>query len=265
MNRSDAEKVHERKALSAAAVHDTLMLEGREEIARPWMALAISGLAGAFSLGLSLIAEGTLRSRLPETAWAPLIWKVGYAFGFLALTLGRQQLYTESTLTAFLPLAHDRSRPTFIRVTRLWLVVLAANLIGGFLFVLFLSHPAAFDPDIHEALRLIGLDAARHEAGASFIRGIFGGWIIALMVWLMPSAESARIWIIVLLTWVLAASGLTHVVIGSMEVFYVVLSGDVPWQDYVLRYGLPTLAGNTIGGMVFVAALNRAHVAADQS
>ena len=48
-------------------------------------------------MGFSLVAEGLLRSYLPETDWRPLITKPGYSFGFLVVVIGRQQLYTENT------------------------------------------------------------------------------------------------------------------------------------------------------------------------
>ena len=152
----ERDKIHERQSLTPAAVHDVLLREGHDELERHWTALAISALAASFSLGLSFLAQGALRAHLPETEWAPLVWKAGYAFGFVALTLGRQQLYTESTLIAYLPLAHEKSVAMFSSVTRLWLIVLAANLLGAWLFALALSHPASVAPSLHEALRQIG-------------------------------------------------------------------------------------------------------------
>lgn len=187
------------------------------------------------------------------------MWKAGYAFGFIALTLGRQQLYTESTLIAYLPLSHERSRGMFFSVTRLWLVVLAANLVGAFLFALAVSYPESVRPALHEAFRKIGLEAASHAPFAAFVKGIFGGWSIALMIWLLPAAQTARVTVMFMLTWLLGVAGFTHIIAGSVDVFYVVIAGEVSWWTYLVNFGVPTLAGNTIGGMLLVAALNRSH------
>ncbi len=53
---------------------------------------------------------------------------MGYSVGFLVVVLGRQQLFTENTITPILPLLHDRSIKTAWRVARLWVVVLVGNL-----------------------------------------------------------------------------------------------------------------------------------------
>jgi formate/nitrite transporter FocA (FNT family) len=256
-------RARERQALSARAVHGALLREGREELERTWSALAWSGLAAGISMGLSLIAQGALRAHLPDTAWRPLIVKLGYPVGFVAVTLGRQQLYTETTLTAMLPVLHERTGGMVMKALRLWVVVLAANLIGGWLFAWASTWSWSFDPGLRDAFRAIGLEDLRPDALTAFVRGMFGGWLIALMVWLMPSAHHARLWVIVLLTWLLGVTGLTHVIAGSIDVFHLVASGVVPLSVYVTRYGLPVLAGNTLGGVVFVAMLNHGQVSPD--
>jgi formate/nitrite transporter FocA (FNT family) len=52
-------------------------------------------------------------------------------FGFLLVILGRQQLFTENTLTPILPLMLHRNWSTLRHVLRLWVVVLAANVLGA--------------------------------------------------------------------------------------------------------------------------------------
>lgn len=257
---AEQEKIQERQALSASAVHEALRSEGRDEIARPAMALAWSGLAAGLSMGISLLGEGTLQRHLPEAEWRPLLTSLGYSLGFVAVTMGRQQLYTETTLTALLPFLHDR-RASMLRSTfRLWGIVLVANLVGAFLIAWGLTQVGAYEPALGESFREIGLEAARQEPWTAFVRGIFGGWLIALMVWLLPSAHNARLWVILLLTWLLAASGLTHIIAGSVEVLYVVILGEVSLSESVTRFGVPVLLGNTLGGVVFVALLNHAQV-----
>ena len=253
-------KSRQRQALSARAVHEALRFEGNEELGRRWRGVAWSGLAAGISMGLSLLAEGILLQHVPDTPWRPLLTKLGYPVGFIAVTLGRQQLFTETTVTAVLPRLHRRSVGTFIKVVRFWTVVLVTNLIGAFLFAWAATQPSAFSADLHEALEQIGHEAARHDAWPAFIRGIFGGWMIALMVWLMPAAAGMRLWVIVIVTYLIAVTGMTHVLAGSLETFYVVAAGEMSFGHYLARYGLPVLAGNTIGGVVFVTLLNHAQV-----
>lgn len=243
---------------SARIVHAAILQEGEEELDRTWQALAWSGLAAGFSMGLSLAVEGVLTSRLPEAEWAPLVAKLGYPIGFLAVVLGRQQLFTENTLTAVLPFFHDRS--LVWKMLRLWGIVLLANLIGVFVFAWLAARTSTFSPEAREAFAEIGRLAMRNTFTADLVKGVFGGWLVALMVWLLPVSEAARFWTIVVITYVIAVGDLTHVIAGSGETLYLVAAGELSFGDYLVGYMAPTLVGNTIGGVVLVALLNHAQV-----
>ncbi|HKY43424.1 MAG TPA: formate/nitrite transporter family protein [Pyrinomonadaceae bacterium] len=78
-----------------------------------------------------MIAEGLLHAYLPDTYWRPLVAKFGYSAGFLIVILGRQQLFTENTLTPILPLLQRKGVATLGNVLRLWAVVLIANFAGA--------------------------------------------------------------------------------------------------------------------------------------
>src|SRR5689334_23128808 len=97
-------EVEERIAPNAGVVYATILRQGEEELARPYSALAFSGLAAGLSMGFSFVAEALLTTALPDVPWRNLITKFGYSFGFLIVILGRQQLFTENTLTPVLPL-----------------------------------------------------------------------------------------------------------------------------------------------------------------
>lgn len=97
------------------------------------------------------------------------------------------------------------------------------------------------------------------------LRGIFAGWLIALMVWLLPSARSAKLLVIVLITYIVALAHLPHIIAGSTEAAYAVLTNRGTLTEYWLTFFLPTLLGNTIGGVCLVAMLNHAPIAAEVS
>jgi formate/nitrite transporter FocA (FNT family) len=92
------------------------------------------------------------------------------------------------------------------------------------------------------------------------LRGIFAGWIIALLVWILAAMESHSVAVIVLLTWLVAAGKFTHIIAGSIEVLFLVMTGVMPWGAYLGGYMVPTLLGNVIGGVSLVSALNHAQV-----
>jgi formate/nitrite transporter FocA (FNT family) len=258
---TEQHKADEREALSATAVHKALLQEGENELDRSSGALFWSALAAGISIGLSLIAQGVLRQHLPDSNWRPLLISLGYSFGFIAVTLGRQQLFTETTLTAMLPLLHHKRLDVLANVLRLWVVVFAANMLGTFLFAWAGAWTSTFSPELSRTMADIGVEKVGYTFGTAFVKGIFGGWLIALMVWLMPSAHEARIWVIALVTWLLATAQLTHIIAGSTDVMFAVLSGRVEWITFLTRFAAPVFLGNSIGGIVFVAALNHAQVA----
>src|SRR5438105_2922840 len=109
----------ERTSVTAYVVHEAIRLDGEEELRRSSSALAWSGLAAGLSMGFSLVGEGVLRSYLPDAPWRPVLAKFGYSLGFLIVILGRQQLFTENTLTAILPLLARRNVATLWQVLRL--------------------------------------------------------------------------------------------------------------------------------------------------
>ena len=221
--------------------------------------LAWSGLAAGLSMAFSLIGEGLLRAHLPDAAWTPLVTKFGYALGFLIVILGRQQLFTEQTLTAILPLlSHENEEGTFGNVARLWIVVLLANLVGTAAVAAALAWSGAFPPEVMAAFSHIGHAALAHGFFVTFVRAIFAGFLIATMVWLLPGSGAARLWIVMILAYFVGLGGLAHIIAGSSETLYVVFAGQRPFTDYVAGFLLPALTGNAIGGVAFVATLAHA-------
>jgi formate/nitrite transporter FocA (FNT family) len=197
---------------------------------------------------------------LPDTPWRPLISKAGYCVGFLIVILGRQQLFTENTLTVILPLLLRKDAATFVRVLRLWATVLSANLVGTFLIALCLARVAVLNAPTQAALLQIG----REHFGSGFaivmVRAVFAGWLIALMVWLLPGAESAKVSIIIIITYLVGLASFNHIVAGSTTALFLVASKTVSFGTYVTQFFVPTLLGNIIGGVSLVAALGHAQV-----
>jgi formate/nitrite transporter FocA (FNT family) len=261
LSQHEEHEVRERATPRAAVIFETIRREGENELERPTLALAASGLAAGLSMGFSLVATGVIRALLPEEPWRPLLVNLGYTIGFLFVVMGRQQLFTENTLTVVLPLLDDPKKwPVVLKVARLWGIVLAANVGGAAIFAYVVAHTAIFPDDVKRAFDAIGTEAATPSFGILLLRGIFAGWLLALMVWLLPSTESARPWIIIIITYFVGLGAFSHVVAGSVEVLYTVAHGDRTWLDYLGAYALPTLIGNTLGGVSLVALLNYAQV-----
>lgn len=237
-------------------IHETVRQEGDHELQRSSSALAWSGLAAGLAMGFSLIAEGLLHHALPKQSWSGAISNFGYSLGFVIVILGRQQLFTENTITVVIPFLHNKSWQRFVNLARVWGIVLTTNLIGGLAIALCLAHTSLFDPPVRESFLKIGKQALAPAAGTVLLRGVMAGWLIALLVWLLPAAQSARLWVIMLIAYVVGLAHLAHVIAGSVEVFYVAAAGERGWGEVLLGYVAPALAGNIVGGVVLAALIN---------
>jgi formate/nitrite transporter FocA (FNT family) len=260
----EEQEIQERSSPSGKIVYHAILKEGEEELDRASSALFWSGLAAGMSMGFSLIAEGLLAHYLPETQWRPLVAKLGYSVGFLIVILGRQQLFTENTLTPILPLLQKKESKVLANVLRLWGVVLFANLLGALVVGWACVRTSAFDDSVKATFLEIGHKALSHDFVTVLIRGVFAGWLIALMVWLLPFAEAARVWVIIIITYVVGLGEFSHVIAGAVETFAVAWTDASQWGHVLGGWVLPTLIGNIVGGVTLVAALNHAQVVAGE-
>ncbi len=253
-------KAVEQESPGAGVTHEAIRREGEKELERSVSALAWSGLAGGLSMGLSLLAEGALRAHLPDAPWRPLVAKLGYSVGFLVVILGSQQLFTENTLTPIVPLLARRTGAMLRKVLVLWSVVLVANVVGALLFAFAAARTAAFSPELRAAFLAIGREAMEGDPLTHFARAVPAGWILALMVWVLPGAQGGRVAIIVLMTWLIGAAELAHVVAGAVEAQYLVFAGELSYGAFLTGFFVPVLLGNVLGGVPLVAAVNHAQV-----
>ena len=256
------QEAQDRTSVSAVVVHEAIRHDGEEELNRPSSALAWSGLAAGLSMGFSLVGQALLQAYLPDRPWRPLFVNLGYSLGYLIVIIGRQQLFTENTLTAIIPLLARRNLTTFWHVVRLWTVVLIANLAGAHLFAWVAGNTPLFRPEVQAAMLSVGKQAAAVAFGPALLRGIFAGWLIAMVVWMLAAIDTGRIAVIVILTYVVGLAGLTHIIAGSIDVLFLVMVGAKSWFAAAWGYMLPTLIGNSIGGVSLTAALNHAQVVA---
>lgn len=256
----EVEAVEEMSAPRSPVIYEVVRRHGEEEMERPLTSLWWSGVAAGLSISFSVLAQGILETLLPDTPWRPLVAGFGYCVGFLMVVLGRQQLFTESTITVVLPVLKHLSFDNVWRMGRLWAIVLTANLVGTLIAALFctftLALPAAlYDSMLHVSRALLALGW-----WDMFFRGITSGFLIAAMVWMIPSAENAKFAVITLMTYLIAIGGFTHVIAGSMEAYLLVFSGDWEWWRMIGQFIVPVLLGNMIGGTALFALISYAQV-----
>ena len=246
---------------SAEEIHDNVSEAAKEELDRPASELIWSALASGLLLGFSFLFVAFLTSLVPPAYHTPAT-AIAYPLGFFYVVHARHQLFTENTLEPVIPLLEKRDGKTLRQLLRLWGIVLPLNLIGALIFAEVLAHTQVVEPKLLTPL----LDAARvsTEGGAQlvFYKGIWAGWLIALMAWLIAATHdtTAQIILIWLTTAPIAAFGFRHSIAGAVEAFYRAIVGDAPWSQMIFGFEIPAILGNIVGGVVLVALVNHGQV-----
>jgi len=260
LTREETKSVKERRRLRAAVVYEIIRVEGEGELARSFGALWWSALAAGISIGFSVLSQAMLEATLKGVPGAGMIADFGYCVGFLIVILAHQQLFTENTLTAVLPVMVRKDWNTILGVLRLWTIVLAGNLVGCFLFAAFLAYSGALSPEIADSVGDISRHMMANTPDEMFVKGIAAGWLIAALVWMLPSSEGTEIFVITLITYIIALGDFTHIIAGSVEAIYMWLIGEVSFWTMAGRFFIPTLLGNVAGGTVLFAVISYAQV-----
>ena len=244
----------------ALSIYEIVRTEGENELDRPWISLWWSGLAAGIAVTTSAVAQGLLHMVLPDTPWRGAVTSLGYSVGFLLVILGRLQLFTENTITVVLPLMADYSHRALGRTARMWGIVLGANLVGVLLAACFAQFLGIASKEELAAFREVGSHIFEKSPFELLVRAIPAGFMVAAIVWMLPNARNFELWVIVVFTWLIAFADMTHVIVGSMEAFLLLFSGDIgPWQ-MVGDFFLPALIGNIIGGTALFSLLAYAQV-----
>ena len=246
---------------SAAEIHENIVEDAQEELERPALELALSGLASGLLIGFSFLGVALLSSHMPAVDHA-IAATIAYPVGFIFVVLARHQLFTENTLEPVLPVLEQRTAQALMRMLRLWGIVLLANLAGTALFALVVARTPMLDPSLGGALLATARDAVKESGPITLYKAIWAGWLVALMAWLIASTRdtTAQVLLIWLATAPIAGLGFKHAIAGASEAFYLVWLGDISLGRMITRFEIPALAGNVIGGVVLVALLNYGQV-----
>ncbi|EAY9894073.1 hypothetical protein CI496_17075 [Salmonella enterica] len=213
----------------AMAIHEHIRQDGEKEMERDAMALLWSAIAAGLSMGASLLAKGIFHVQLEGVPGGFLLENLGYTFGFIIVIMARQQLFTENTVTAVLPVMQNPTLSNVGLLMRLWGVVLLGNLIGTGVAAWAFEYMPIFDEETRDAFVKIGMEVMKNSPTEMFANAIISGWIIATMV------------------------------------LYLVFNGTLPWSDFLWPFALPTLAGNICGGTFIFALMSHAQIRNDMS
>ena len=226
-----------------------------DELKRSSRALAFSGLAGGFGMGLTGLGVAAAHAALGDGKMQEFISLLFYPLGFISVIIGRAQLFTENTLYPVALILSERKH--VLDTLRLWVVVFVSNVIGAAVFAALMVRTPSLRPDIAQQLIALGEAAVVGNHSHVFWSGVVGGWIIALMAWIVTASHwtIGQVVIVWSLTVVVGMGHFAHCIASSGEILSSVFSGHVAMTTYIAWLGIATL-GNICGGVTFVTLLN---------
>lgn len=238
--------------------------EGLGEIERPAGGLFLSGLSAGLDVGFSLLLMAVTLTAFQGEVAPPVVKFLvanSYAIGFIFVVVGRSELFTEHTALATLPVLNGQA--SLRSLVRLWVIVYVANILGGTAFALLTSliAPAlgAVDP---AAFGEIARHLVEHQWWIILMSGVLAGWLMGLLSWLVAAGRDtiSQIFVVWLVATTIGFIGLHHAIVGTVEVLAGLFSGQgISVADFG-HFLLWTTLGNSIGGVVFVAAIKYSHV-----
>lgn len=249
---------------SAPQILEQVAKNGREELARSTHALAFSGVAGGLTMGLTGLSVAIARASVGDGPNAEIVSHLFYPLGFIAVIIGRAQLFTENTLYPVI-LVLDEKRHLG-NMLRLWGVVFTSNVVGALLFALLAVKAPSVRPEYVRELVKLGTDALASSGDNIFWSGVIGGWMIALVAWMVSASHwtIGQIVIIWLVTYVVGLGHFAHCIAASGEILSAVVAGRATVTGYGHWLGFATL-GNIAGGVTIVSLLNYGQVKAGES
>ncbi len=222
---------------------------GRTRLTRSFPEILATGLVGGIdvSLGVAalLVVEHETGSRL--------LGALAFTIGFIALILGKTELFDENYLAPVAAVVADK--PGFASLLRLWLGMATMNLVGCWIFAGLTA--AALSPLHTTAVKVAEFYPERGVTWESFALGVLGGAVITLMTWMEhgSATEFGRIVAAILAGFLVAAAPLNHVIVMSAEMFAALHMG-APF-GYLDWAGMAAWVAvtNIVGGVVLVTLL----------
>jgi formate/nitrite transporter FocA (FNT family) len=244
---------------TASEIYQQVSKNARRELSRTNLGLAVSGIVGGLTMGLTGLSVALVKAQLGSGTVAEFISMLFYPMGFMAVILGRGQLFTENTLYPVALMLTERRH--FWSTMRLWAVVFEANVAGALLFAMLAVRTGALRPEYVSALSQLGSDAIHSPASHIFWSGVVGGWIIAMVAWLVSGSHSitGSVMLIWTLTFVVGLGHFAHCIATSGEILASVLHGQLAVSQYFLWLG-PAVLGNITGGVLLVTLLEYGQV-----
>jgi formate/nitrite transporter FocA (FNT family) len=234
----------------ADAAFDRIVLEGTPRLLRTWPVTVVTGVVAGLEVGLGVLALLYVRQQTGSQALAGL----AFSIGFVALLLGRSELFTEGFLVPVAVVVAKRAR--MIDALKLWTGILAGNLAGGMLIAWFAMQ--GFPQLHHEARHAAAYFVSEGWSLRGLALAILAGMAVTLMTRMHNGTDSMPVKLVasIAIAFLLAGLRLFHSVLDSLLIFFALQSGRAPfgYLDWLRFFG-EAVVGNVAGGMALTTVL----------
>jgi formate-nitrite transporter family protein len=242
-----------------AEVFERSEAEGRERLMRGTLAQVSTGLTAGVNIVFAIVALGIVHHLVAAEggeSLGQLAGALAFGIGLTFLVVGRSELFTENFLDPLTARAAGIDR-FWSRLAKLWGLSLVFNLAGGALLALILTTEGAMPEGAPGALVTVAEEMAAKGALADFMNAIAGGALVTLLTWLVLCVGSglgrfAVAWAVGSL---LALGPFNHVVVTVLHLFFGIRYGAAFGYDELVSVGALAVAGNLVGGILFVTLL----------
>jgi len=233
-----------------------IYMSTKDTVIRAYMAGAVLALAAMFAITV-MVKTGS-----------PLLGAMLFPVGFIMLYLMKFDLLTG--VFTLVPLAWLDKRPgvTVKQVLRNWWWVFVGNLGGALTVAVIMSFIGTYGYNIDGGAiadkvahigesRTVGYQAHGVDGWATiFMRGMLCNWMVSMgvvgaMLSTSATGKISAMWMPIMLFFYM---GFEHSVVNMfLFPFSMIMGGDFTVSEYIIWNELPTVLGNLVGGLVFVA------------
>ncbi|MDK3257463.1 formate/nitrite transporter family protein [Blastococcus capsensis] len=225
---------------------DRILSEGAQRLHRTWREVLATGLAGGFEVATGLLALLAVYAATGSHLLAGLAFSVG----FVALVLGRSELFTEGFLVPVTAVVAGRA--SIRQLGKLWAGTLVANLVGGWLVTWLIVRAL---PDLRDTATEMAAHFVLSPLNLQSISlAVLAGMAMTLMTRMQHGSSSDMVKVIaaVIGGFLIGGLQLFHSIVESLMAFAALHAGaPFGYADWLAWFWYTALF-NVLGGLVVV-------------
>lgn len=247
------------------AAYERAKQDGRRRLLMPPLEQVatgfIAGVTVVFGIVGLAVTYALVRGELGREM-ANLFGALAFAIGMVFLVVGRSELFSENFFDPVAAAIDIGGGSPWLRLIRLWLVILVLNLVGGAVLIAVMTVDGALPGSANEALVTFAEEIVSKPWSATLARAVLAGALITLLSYMLNAVDTvvARILVTYMVGFFLAAGPFDHAVVSGLHVLAGVwLSDAVGYGDLVANLLLSTV-GNLAGGLLLITLTHTAQV-----